>query len=1050
MAAKDGDGKLSSDVTEPTDAEGLKSNKGKASSVDAPNVDSGGGNISSDDSEDGSDDSSGDIDVDAETAQQLMALEHELQINVSYEKHLEYIALLRTAPGLRKRLRDAHEDLAARFPLSEELWLAWINDELSAVSGPEDLAWLLGLLRRAATRDYLAPAVWELYLEVAHDLDPAVRDLEPEGVERYRAICEEALAAAGLHLAAGHRLWSKYRTFELAVEARAAGGTSAAAARQQDRVRALYQRQLQVPLQDVDQTLEEYKAWEAGHGKSVPAHVVKAADKAREAAELRAGFEEGVAAEVPADVSKLGAFLSYIKMEQNAGDTARVQVLYERAVAAFPLTYSLWLQYGQYMETHTKLAGPINAVYGRAVRNCPWVAAVWERAIRALDRTGAPLEAVDEMYGNALKAGLQHSTPQSGCSSSNRCRPLILPILTVGLRTRFPYRVPKQAPDDYLAIILSRIDCLRRAAVAAKEAAAAGGGSGTGGGGSSKKEAAAAAAAVAAAFSRLRLAFCSATELMMSHFPDHLDLSLSLPAYWAQCEMYVMCDTAAAREVWEGSLKGGLGRYAEAWEAYIAMERSARLIKEARALYKRCYSRRLEQDGQLKLCQAWLRFEREEGRADDYLQALLKVEPILEESAAAAATAADQAAAAAAKAAVQKAKNLSKDEVKAMRRAKDPNFKGKKDTAEKGEAEMENPDKGGKPAKRGRHEDGQDPAPVGSAEELASIKRVRMHEPEAPSPRAKAGAQVPTDNNATAPAAAAEGGDQDADMADEEEAHADGAADANAGAEGMGEDNAAGPGPGTAKTQGGARPHYTDKMTVFIRGLLPGVKDVDLEGFLKGHVPEGLKDSRIMRDAQTGDARGFAYVECSSREALDKLVALNGTVFQGKSLFIAESKPPKHGGGGRGPPHGGGGRGRFSGGRFGGPPGARGGGFAGRGRGRGRGGGGGSAEGDPDTEMEEAGDGGGGGGGGGGRGGRGGHRPGLGHPSGRGSMRTHLQISQGSAPPTALVPRSLQLSVSFGAPAGGDAGSGGGGGAAAGGQQLSNDDFRRMLLSGKK
>ncbi len=73
-------------------------------------------------------------------------------------------------------------------------------------------------------------------------------------------------------------------------------------------------------------------------------------------------------------------------------------------------------------------------------------------------------------------------------------------------------------------------------------------------------------------------------------------------------------DVAAAREVWEGVVKGGLGRYAEAWEAYAAMERSLRNLKEARAVYKRAYSRRLEEGGQLAMCYAWLRFEREEGR----------------------------------------------------------------------------------------------------------------------------------------------------------------------------------------------------------------------------------------------------------------------------------------------------------------------------------------------------------------------------------------------------------------------------------------------------
>jgi hypothetical protein len=43
-------------------------------------------------------------------------------------------------------------------------------------------------------------------------------------------------------------------------------------------------------------------------------------------------------------------------------------------------------------------------------------------------------------------------------------------------------------------------------------------------------------------------------------------------------------------------------------------DRAVLVSQEARAVYRRCYSRRLEESGQLRLCHAWLRFEREEGR----------------------------------------------------------------------------------------------------------------------------------------------------------------------------------------------------------------------------------------------------------------------------------------------------------------------------------------------------------------------------------------------------------------------------------------------------
>lgn len=46
----------------------------------------------------------------------------------------QYIGLLRQA-RLKARLRSAHERMADLFPLSEQLWLDWVNDELEQVPG---------------------------------------------------------------------------------------------------------------------------------------------------------------------------------------------------------------------------------------------------------------------------------------------------------------------------------------------------------------------------------------------------------------------------------------------------------------------------------------------------------------------------------------------------------------------------------------------------------------------------------------------------------------------------------------------------------------------------------------------------------------------------------------------------------------------------------------------------------------------------------------------------------------------------------------------------
>ena len=74
----------------------------------------------------------------------------------------------------------------------------------------------------------------------------------------------------------------------------------------------------------------------------------------------------------------------------------------------------------------------VNSVYARAVRNCPWVGQLWGRALRALERSGAPEEQHAALYDKALAAGLQvgvgvdetqiHASSRRVCINRRRCR----------------------------------------------------------------------------------------------------------------------------------------------------------------------------------------------------------------------------------------------------------------------------------------------------------------------------------------------------------------------------------------------------------------------------------------------------------------------------------------------------------------------------------------------------------------------------------------------------------------------------------------------------
>ncbi|QVL33031.1 RNA-binding protein [Telmatocola sphagniphila] len=97
---------------------------------------------------------------------------------------------------------------------------------------------------------------------------------------------------------------------------------------------------------------------------------------------------------------------------------------------------------------------------------------------------------------------------------------------------------------------------------------------------------------------------------------------------------------------------------------------------------------------------------------------------------------------------------------------------------------------------------------------------------------------------------------------------------------------------------------------------------------------------QVVIDRETGRSRGFAFVEMAGG-ADEAIAAMNGAMFQGRTLTVNEAKPrePRTGGGGGGGGYGGGGGGGGGRGGYGGGGGGRGGyGGGGGGGGGGRGG----------------------------------------------------------------------------------------------------------------
>ena len=97
-------------------------------------------------------------------------------------------------------------------------------------------------------------------------------------------------------------------------------------------------------------SMEEYKQW---CGKEVDKYLLADYQKARQRLKKREPLETSLANTEGAE--QLDKFLQYVALEKEEGEPARVQCLYERAVAEHCLVDVLWEEYLAYMESTFKV-----------------------------------------------------------------------------------------------------------------------------------------------------------------------------------------------------------------------------------------------------------------------------------------------------------------------------------------------------------------------------------------------------------------------------------------------------------------------------------------------------------------------------------------------------------------------------------------------------------------------------------------------------------------------------------------------------------------------
>ncbi|XP_070807421.1 squamous cell carcinoma antigen recognized by T-cells 3 [Pituophis catenifer annectens] len=442
---------------------------------------------------------------------EIARLEEQLSINAyDYNCHLDLIKLLRQERDAY-RLRRARRNMSEIFPLTEELWLDWLKDEIPHAKEDSEREEIYKLFERAV-KDYICPGIWLEYAQYS------IGGIGQEGgIARVRAILERALIAVGLHVTKGAAIWETYREFENAILAtmQPTPGSVPTPEQQQnikaqlEKIHSLYRRQLGVPLIDMESAFLEYENWTE---EPIPEAALQNYAKALKELQKYKPYEEAL---LGAEIPKLAEYQAYIDFEMKVGDPARIQLIYERALDENCLVPDLWARYTQYLDRQLKVKELVLSAHERAVRNCPWTVKLWNQYLMAMERHHVEHQVISETFEKALNASFTQAT-------------------------------------DYVEIWQAYLDYLRRRVDFTQD---------------SSKELEELRSAFARALKYLK-------QDVEERFSESGDPSCTLMQAWARIEARWCNNMQKARELWDFIMVKGNAKYANMWLEYYNLERA--------------------------------------------------------------------------------------------------------------------------------------------------------------------------------------------------------------------------------------------------------------------------------------------------------------------------------------------------------------------------------------------------------------------------------------------------------------------------------------------
>lgn len=346
-------------------------------------------------------------------------------------------------------LRQARQAMDSRYPVGEELWKQWIEDECMLARSVEERVAVMELCQKAVQEEVGSAKLWRLYgdwmwllYRLTHEIqfggyqfntlenDPVVsrvletrqwtQDEKIVGKEIFSwnpmlDIWIQGMKAVEWHLDDSHLLWDPYVRILNHDLARNPSPDKV------KHVWTLYADRLQKPHATWQDTFQGFSTFVThNYDESIYEDTMVAAQKqsvkSKQDYELRSEFElrlerASSAGDHEAAGNVMAEYLLWeldqLKRNNNASYPSELYVtLLERANVRFPTTAEWWEDHVDFVLENADTTSDLLALVHRASRHCPWSGNLWSKHLLAFEMADRDFTELEDIKHRATSAGL--------------------------------------------------------------------------------------------------------------------------------------------------------------------------------------------------------------------------------------------------------------------------------------------------------------------------------------------------------------------------------------------------------------------------------------------------------------------------------------------------------------------------------------------------------------------------------------------------------------------------------------------------------------------